>query len=418
MRHTKQKKNNHITYSSYRASSDNSETSNNWRRKDEEIVTPEVVPTTLVVANENIPVVVPYVDEAHIFRNYRSRHWKSSKSTSPTSSSCSSCYGKSGGSSSSKKKPRCRQSFGLILRDWQYPRYLVLHRKDSIGFEEIIRSKWEKNDINLIHYLCCDMTITERESISDMENYRASWSRLCLNEKEKNDFDSEEFKIAEQKLRDLVVNGYYYDTNYKRVIDVVLKDEKYISTTSSHTDTSLSSSEDTKDDRFVVRNTHVANVRNIPPVFVTWRKICDTCETFYKKPALEFPKGRRMKNTKESDLDCAKRECLEETNIRSDSYDILLNSYSLRERINGINGYRYNYFYYLAQLKTGENNELILDPNNIYQHIEIGEIKWCTFEEVCQLLRPCDSSRRVVFERAHSIFEEISRKKNFAVKKN
>ena len=84
----------------------------------------------------------------------------------------------------------------------------------------------------------------------------------------------------------------------------------------------------------------------------------------------EIPKGRR--NLNECDLDVAKREFEEETNLNPSQYTILNSISPIRERFIGTNNIKYDHIYYIAICK----NNLIpyIDKTNINQIIEIKKI--------------------------------------------
>lgn len=128
-----------------------------------------------------------------------------------------------------------------------------------------------------------------------------------------------------------------------------------------------------------------------------------------EKPALEFPKGRRDKSIRESGIACAIREFEEETNINKKLYTIK-EICPLREKTIGLNGYRYNYIYFLADLNDDQDVTPFLNPKNTHQISEISEIKWATYDEIQTLIRPCDKSRKYIFEKAHKIFEILYKK--------
>ena len=53
----------------------------------------------------------------------------------------------------------------------------------------------------------------------------------------------------------------------------------------------------------------------------------------------------------------------------------------------GSNGVYYKHIYYLAKAKDSITDEYI-DPNNRLQLLEIGNIKWVSFNELMEMIRP------------------------------
>lgn len=93
-----------------------------------------------------------------------------------------------------------------------------------------------------------------------------------------------------------------------------------------------------------------------------------------------FPKGR--KNYRESDLNCAKRECFEEANVRPNSYEIIW-SHPVEERFQGSNGLWYKHRYFLAT----PVHDIIPNIETKSQQDEVGDIRWMTLIDACKHLR-------------------------------
>jgi 8-oxo-dGTP pyrophosphatase MutT (NUDIX family) len=103
----------------------------------------------------------------------------------------------------------------------------------------------------------------------------------------------------------------------------------------------------------------------------------------YIEPEWGFPKGRR--NSKEKNIECAKREFEEETTIPIQDIHIV-NMTPLDETYIASNGLKYKHIYYISQIK---NNHFIpiIDENNLNQKIEIGDIQWFSFEKGLNIIR-------------------------------
>lgn len=102
----------------------------------------------------------------------------------------------------------------------------------------------------------------------------------------------------------------------------------------------------------------------------------------YIYPEWGFPKGRR--NKYEKNIDCAKREFIEETNFTNFSLFNRINK--VEETFIGTNNIDYKHIYYIA---GSENTELELLNDNY----EIGNIGWFTIDEVINILRPYDITK-------------------------
>jgi 8-oxo-dGTP pyrophosphatase MutT (NUDIX family) len=123
----------------------------------------------------------------------------------------------------------------------------------------------------------------------------------------------------------------------------------------------------------------------------------NNCKIKWNEPEWEFPKGRR--NIREEDLNCAIREFEEETDFKNQDYKLLdLNPIS--EIFMGTNGNNYKHTYYFAQ---SEKNNLTISENNIYQQIEISNIKWFTFEEAMDKIRSYNIERKKILEKIYNM---------------
>lgn len=130
----------------------------------------------------------------------------------------------------------------------------------------------------------------------------------------------------------------------------------------------------------------------------------------FKEPEWGFPKGRRMRG--ETDLDCAKREFWEETNISPDAY-LLCEHLSFTEIFTGTNGVKYKHVYYIALL---QNSRLVnlKQKLTVSQRREISAIDWKTLAECKKITRPHYSERKRVIgdiERAIQSPESMMPKK-------
>ena len=114
---------------------------------------------------------------------------------------------------------------------------------------------------------------------------------------------------------------------------------------------------------------------------------------FYETPEWGFPKGRR--NYRELDINCAVREFSEETGLTEESISVVKNVIPIREDFTGNNNVRYRHIYYLAKIKSSHcDTELKLDPENLDQIAEIGDIKWLNKEQCLELIRDSDAPRK------------------------
>lgn len=97
-------------------------------------------------------------------------------------------------------------------------------------------------------------------------------------------------------------------------------------------------------------------------------------------PEWGFPKGRR--NYREKDIDCALREFREETGYPSDSLIMMNNLIPFEEVFTGSNLKSYKHKYYLGRMPYSRTLYRAK-----FQRSEIGNMKWCSYEECLLRIR-------------------------------
>jgi ADP-ribose pyrophosphatase YjhB (NUDIX family) len=119
----------------------------------------------------------------------------------------------------------------------------------------------------------------------------------------------------------------------------------------------------------------------------------------WNEPEWGFPKGRRDK--KEKDLDTAIREFQEETGYSRDDIKLIKNLNSFEEIFTGSNLKSYKHKYFLAKINYEAS---IFDKN--YQKSEIGEMKWFSYEECLDKIRPYNSEKIELLKNVQSLLDE------------
>jgi len=106
--------------------------------------------------------------------------------------------------------------------------------------------------------------------------------------------------------------------------------------------------------------------------------------TPFNEPEWGFPKGRR--NRGETDIECAQREFLEETNIPNEAYTIR-EDLTFSETFKAINNITYKHIYFVAILKDSKliHLEQKLTP---VQRREVSSVGWKTLTECKNVTRP------------------------------
>ena len=235
-------------------------------------------------------------------------------------------------------------SFGIILVDKRDPdcfRYLMIQRRDTLGFVEFMRGKYSLDNIDYIRQLFSIMTNKERNMVISMD-FDALWNNLWMDKSSKQYFN--EYDNSKQKFYNLKMGFRYND------------------------------------------------------IFIDLKIINGGVEYIYSSPEWGFPKGRR--NLYESDLNCAIREFEEETGIEKHKY-VLLNMPHVSETFFGTNNIRYKHIYYMAEL-VDDDITLIIDETNIYQVTEISKIEWFCYDDAINIIRPYNIEKQDVLRRVNS----------------
>jgi 8-oxo-dGTP pyrophosphatase MutT (NUDIX family) len=205
--------------------------------------------------------------------------------------------------------------------------YLMIRRKDTLGFVEFMRGKYNLTNYSYIYTLFSIMTEQERQKILE-NDYDTLWGNLWMNKNTKqyhNEYDNSRKRFNKLKA------------GYKT------KDNKIISLKSIH----------------------------------------ESQPILWTEPEWGFPKGRR--NSREKDKECAMREFREETGLNDSDYNLEDNFGRIEETFYGTNNIRYKHIYFIG--KWTSNKIIKVDKNNLSQICEIGDISWFTYEEGYKKIR-------------------------------
>ena len=120
-----------------------------------------------------------------------------------------------------------------------------------------------------------------------------------------------------------------------------------------------------------------------------------------------IPKGRR--NDRETNLECAIREFLEETGIKEQDLIIYKNVIPLEEVYTGTNNLKYKHIYYLATIRNDEYymDNLEIDSSNYEQYTEISNIKWFNMKDSINHIRPYYYSKINIIKKAFQIINNL-----------
>lgn len=224
-------------------------------------------------------------------------------------------------------------------------KFLMIRRKHTLGYIEFIRGRYKLDNTDGIIFLFQQMTKEEINKIGRM-NFMDLWNDFWIDPSKKllNDKEFQRSKEKFEKLKDEDENELTIDY-YVKYVDPVWDQAEW-----------------------------------------------------------GFPKGRRKKL--ESNLECAMREFEEESNFTSDDYIVLEGIKPVTEEFIGTNGIKYKHIYYIAYSNSSKVPSI--DPTNIHQATEIGDIGFYTYNDVMNMIRPYHMERKKIVTQLFSyVIEKI-----------
>jgi ADP-ribose pyrophosphatase YjhB (NUDIX family) len=240
---------------------------------------------------------------------------------------CNNC-GKNGHNFNQCKMPIT--SFGVIAfrlnMDGSHE-YLMIRRKDTLGYIDFMRGKYCLQDKYYIINMVRQMTISEKEKIQTME-FEELWRDVWgSSEQLSNQYKSEQHDSME-KFKQLREGVIYNNETYS-----------------------------------------IASIIQEAEIYEKWTE-----------PEWGFPKGRR--NYYEKDYDCALREFYEETGYSPKLVKNIHNILPFEEIFTGSNYKSYKHKYYLMFMPY-ENS--MIKTN--YEESEVSEIAWKTIDQCISCIR-------------------------------
>ena len=218
--------------------------------------------------------------------------------------------------------------------------YLLIRRKDTLGYIDFLRGKFNLNSKSHIMNLLNEMTNHEKTRILS-NDFHVLWADLWGNDV------GIQYRNEEQTSADkfnMLKSG------------VMIDDEVY----------------------------------NIS-------KLIDESTDKWTEPEWGFPKGRR--NYQERDYECAVREWEEETGYSRDKIKILNNVVPYEEIFTGSNYKSYKHKYYLS-IYFGDIDTI---PCH-FQQTEIGDARWMSYVECVKHIRNYNLEKLDMFKKVNKVF--------------
>jgi len=218
-------------------------------------------------------------------------------------------------------------------------KYLMICRKDTIGYIEFIRGKYLLNNKSYIKNIISEMTNDEKLKIQKMD-FNTLWKDLW-GENVNLHFNDEQY-VSKEKF-DALTNGVTYSEEHYNL-----------------------------------------------------KTLIDETETNWEEAEWGFPKGRH--NNNEKDLMCALREFEEETGHSRYSLKIIQNLVPFEEIFTGSNYKSYKHKYYIAHI-----NDDNITENNKFQNSEVSKIQWKTYEDGINSIRTYNLEKKNILSRVNKL---------------
>jgi ADP-ribose pyrophosphatase YjhB (NUDIX family) len=260
----------------------------------------------------------------------------------------------------------CRQpvtSYGVIqfrINEQTLQReYLMICRKDTLGYIDFLRGKYCTQDKQYIINMMIQMTNDEKNRILNLE-FHELWKGLW------NKGNLQLYK-AEEEIS-------YVKFQY-------LKSKTGTNNYSKQRLKNCYISHDDKEQNGISELASLINESNKSPTWI--------------EPEWGFPKGRR--NHLEKDYQCALREMTEETGYNIHDMINLKNVLPFEEVFIGSNYKTYKHKYYLMFMKY-QNSQL----NNNYDNTEISSMEWNTYDVSVSKIRSYNYEKIKMFSQVEN----------------
>jgi 8-oxo-dGTP pyrophosphatase MutT (NUDIX family) len=231
----------------------------------------------------------------------------------------------------------------------------MVQRKDSLGFVEFVRGKYDISDHPYIGALLGNMTPEEREKVESADTIDVLWEHLW---------------------RDL--SNSTHGTSFPPSKPAFVKDL-----------------EDAR--------TKFHQIKKMLP------ELLQSHESQITETEWGFPKGRR--NTNETDMECAFREFQEETGLSHRYLRMPRDGNCMEEMFQGSNGVWYRHCYFTAKATP----KLLFNcQNGTYKHVngEIRAVAWFDYDACMRRIREVYPQRKKLLHQLHTAVIESMQNMN------
>ncbi len=223
--------------------------------------------------------------------------------------------------------------------------YLMIRRKDTLGFIDFMRGKYSIYNKGYIMNMLNQMTKQEKEMLMHNDFYFL-WTKVWGKERVNTQYKTEE--TSSQEKFSLLKNGIYINGEKAYTLnDLIIESNQ---------------------------------------------------SSGWDEAEWGFPKGRR--NFQEKDFECAIREFKEETGIDSKYLFNIQNILPFEEIFTGSNYKSYKHKYYLAYCRDSQDINM-----SQYQKSEVSKMEWFSYDECVKLIRNYNLEKKRILSKIHNTIQ-------------
>lgn len=230
----------------------------------------------------------------------------------------------------------------LITTTKNEPKFLMICRKDSFGFIDLVRGKYSPSNIEQIQTICDSMTMAERAFVLT-HSFSEIWEKLWGRPIQKNSNNRNAEQIAKQK--------------FEQISEAIVAKDGY-------------------------------TITNLETILLN-------SETTWEDAEWEFPKGKR--NAGEKDCDCAIREFYEETGLPKGSVTLISNAQPITITFTS-NKKNYAYKYFLGVVTPTPTLQKKAHDLTQFQVEEVSKLEWKTAVECIESLRGHHEKQQLILQ--------------------
>jgi len=277
--------------------------------------------------------------------------------------------------------------------------FLMIRRKNSFGFIDFMRGKYNVNDVEHLKIMFDEMSVEEKCMIMEKPFdtlWREMWGipdDIVNNSHHKTEENMSRRKFECLAKRRSNSEDFLLDKNVFTPLNVYLPINQ-LKGNPPREDCSISNAHQCINTNYGFNDVIEKN---------SLREYVETSSTIWYDTEWEFPKGR--KDVFEKDLECAVREFEEETGISREKICVVSNLLPFEEHFIGSNKKSYKYKYFLAQYNdTYDTNDTINSLNN-FQPSEVSKMEWKTYDECMTDIRPYYQCKKQIITNIYTILQ-------------